>query len=85
MTLGIIAFVMMLMWIITTWAMTHFFDEVGRAIIRDDLREYGVIYENRSPQAVAMLFEAGGHDEQDHAIRLIDSQGNPLLNQPFPD
>ena len=26
MTLGIIAFVMMLVWIITTWAMTRFFD-----------------------------------------------------------
>jgi signal transduction histidine kinase len=85
MTLGIIAFVMMLVWIITTWSMTRFFDQVGRAIIKDDLREYGVIYESRSSKAVAVLFDAGGHDEQDQALRLIGPKGKLLLNRPFPD
>lgn len=85
MTLGIIAFVMLLVWIITTWAMTRFFDQVGRAIIKDDLREYGVIFESRSSKAVAKLFDAGGHGEQDQALRLLDPEGNSLVDRPFPD
>jgi signal transduction histidine kinase len=84
MTLGIIALVMVLVWLITTWAMTHFFDEVGKAIIEDDLREYGVIYENRGAEAVTMLFDAGGHGEQDQGLRLIDSTGTPFVDRPIP-
>lgn len=84
MTLGIIAFVMMLVWLITTWAMTQFFDEVGKAIIEDDLREYGVIYENRGAEAVKRLFDAGGHGEQDQGLRMIDSTGKTLVDRPVP-
>lgn len=85
MMLGIIVFAMLLMWIFTTWALRKSFDEVGHAVIEDDLGEYAVIYEKGGIDSVSELFHAGGHDSHDQALRLISSSGEILLDVLIPN
>ncbi len=54
MMLGVVAFSSLLTWMVTTWTLRQHFDEIGRAIIADDLAEYAEIYERRaSPRSSA--------------------------------
>lgn len=85
MMLGIIVFAMLLMWVFTTWPLRKSFDEVGRAVIEDDLGEYSVIYEQGGIRSVDQLFHAGGHDSHDQALRLISSSGETLLDVLIPN
>ena len=45
MMLSLIGATMLLMWILTSGVLSRTFDEVGRAVILDDLGEYAVLYE----------------------------------------
>jgi len=85
MMLGVVAFVMLLVWIVTTWALNHYFNEVGKAIIADDLHEYGVVYDRFGAEGMTLLFQAAGHSERDQAMRLLDPEGNSLLELPIPE
>ncbi len=83
MMLGIVALTSLLTWIVTTWTLSQHFDGIGRAIIEDDLREYGAFYQRKSVKAVENLFLIAGHDEQDQGIRLLDPSGTPLIDRPI--
>lgn len=85
MMLGVIAFTSLLTWMVTTWTLRQHFDEIGRAIIADDLAEYAEIYERRSVGAVERLFVSAGHGELDQGIRLLDPSGKPLIDRPIPN
>lgn len=84
MMLGLVAFVMVLIWLATIWLFRHHFDEVGKAIIEDDLLEYTALYEQQGGKAVLALFEAGGHGQHAQGFRLIDASGKDLINRPIP-
>lgn len=84
MMLGVVALTSLLTWVVTTWTLSRQFDEIGRAIIEDDLAEYGAFYERRSVKAVEKLFITAGHGEQDQGIRLLDPSGTPLIDRPIP-
>lgn len=85
MMLGVVAFVMVLVWFVTTWALHHYFNEVGKAVIEDDLREYGAVYEQLGTEGTAALFKAAGHSERDQSIRFLDPGGHPLIELPIPE
>jgi signal transduction histidine kinase len=84
MSFGIISFAMLLVWLCTSWAFRHFFDEVGRAIIEDDLREYSAIYESQGIESVHTLFVAVSHDRNAQALRFADPSGKILIDLPIP-
>lgn len=84
MMLGVVVLAGLLTWVVTTWTLSRQFDEIGRAIIEDDLAEYGAFYERRNVKAVEKLFLSAGHSEQDQGIRLLDPSGTPLLDRPIP-
>lgn len=83
MMLGVVAFSNLLVWLVTTWALHQYFDEVGRAIIEDDLREYAEIYERKSIKAVERLHRIAGHSEHEQGVRLLGSNGETLIDQPI--
>ncbi|MCB1231523.1 MAG: HAMP domain-containing histidine kinase [Verrucomicrobiae bacterium] len=85
MTLGIVAVAMGTMWFFTTWALRRSFDDIGRAIILDDLGEYGERYSHGGVEAVSGLFVAGGHDEHNQIVRLIDPEGVVRLDVLIPE
>jgi len=80
MTISIVGAAMALMWWFTSVALNHSFDEIGRAIIEDDLGEYSVVYEQSGAEGVASLFRAGGHDGHDQILKLISPSGETILN-----
>ncbi|MCB1093350.1 MAG: HAMP domain-containing histidine kinase, partial [Verrucomicrobiae bacterium] len=84
MMLGVIAAAMGLMWLLTSWALQRSFDEVGRAIILDDLGEYGGLYEKGGAAGVAALFTAGTH-EHDQMLRILAPDGKVALEVLAPD
>lgn len=84
MMLGVVALTSMLTWLVTTWALTQHFDGIGRAIIEDDLAEYGTFHERRNVRALEKLYIAAGHGEQDQGMRLLDPSGAPLIDRPIP-
>lgn len=85
MTLGIVAIAMGLMWWFTTLALRHSFGEIGRAVIEDDLGEYGVVYEGSGASAVEKLFRAGGHDGHDQILRVVSPDGRIVLDLLLPE
>ncbi|MBL9116588.1 MAG: hypothetical protein JNJ83_16395 [Verrucomicrobiaceae bacterium] len=79
MLLAVMATALLLMWALSSWALTRSFDSVGRAVVLDDIDEYSVLYERDGLDAVKALFVAGEH-EHDQLLRLLDAQGKVLLN-----
>ncbi len=84
MTLGIVGSAMLMMWLVTSWALRRSFDDVGRAIILDDLGEYGELYARGGVDAVSGLFFAGGHDEHNQILRLVSPAGEIQLDVLIP-
>ena len=78
MTMGIVAVALLLTWALTSWALHRTFDEVGRAVIADDLGEYATIYEREGIAGVRSLFTAGSH-EHDQILRIVSVSGETKL------
>jgi signal transduction histidine kinase len=74
MLLGIVATALLLMWVLTTWTLLRTFDDVGRAVVLDDLGEYSVLYERSGTQGLKDLFAAGAH-EHDQFMRVVSVKG----------
>ena len=85
MTLGVVTVAMAMMWFLTTWTLRRSFDDVGRAVILDDLGEYGELYTQGGVDAVSRLFFAGGHDEHNQILRLIDPTGEIRIDVLIPE
>lgn len=84
MTLTILAVAMVLMWLLVSWALDRSFDDVGRAIILDDLGEYGVLLKRNGAEEVRALFTAGEH-EKDQLLRIVDADGQIILDVDVPE
>lgn len=80
--LGLVVFVMVLIWLATSWLFRHHFDEIGRAIIEDDLLEYTALYQQQGSDSILALFDAGGHGRHGQGFRLVDASGKDLINRP---
>lgn len=83
MTLGVVAVAMGLLWLLATWALGRSFDEVGRAIILDDLGEYRMLYQQSGPSGVSALFAAGEHG-RDQLLRITAPSGEVVLDVDIP-
>lgn len=82
MLLGIVAAAMALAWVLATWALGQVFDEVGRAVVLDDLGEYSALYARGGTDAVQALFTEGEH-ERDQMVRIVSPEGRVLLEVPL--
>lgn len=82
MMLSLIGATMLLMWMLTSWVLSRTFDEVGRAVILDDLGEYAVLYERGGVAGVRNLFTSGEH-ESDQVVRIVGKSGELLLDVPL--
>jgi len=82
MLLCLIGAAMLLMWILSSWVLRRTFEEVGRAVVLDDLGEYAVLYERGGVAGVRNLFTAGEH-ESDQVVRIVGGAGEVLLDIPL--
>lgn len=82
MLLALIAAAMGLMWVLTSWVLSRTFDEVGRAVVLDDLGEYAVLYGRDGVSGVRSLFTFGEH-ESDQVVRIVGRSGEVLLDIPL--
>lgn len=83
MLLALIGAALLLMWLVSSWALHRTLHEAGRAVVLDDLGEYGALYEREGLAGVRDLFASGVH-ETDQRVRLVGADGGVLLDMPLP-
>lgn len=84
MLLGIIVFALLLMWGLSYLVLNQHLGSISRAVILDDLGEYPVLYDNGGLLRLQRLYQEGAH-EHDHALRVLDANGEVLLEVNSPE
>lgn len=83
MILGMLLSALVLMLVLTTWALNRSLDVVARAVVEDDLGEYEVLYERRGVKGIQRAFAAGSHDEK-QMMRVVGPAGDVLAASDLP-
>lgn len=79
MLLGLVLLGMLFVWVLTSQVLTRTFEQAGRAVVADDLGEYGALYERLGIEGVRQVFTAGRH-ESDQFLRIIAPSGETWMD-----